>query len=90
MTHGAAGDGLAARFGLTEAEAAVLVALVDGQTPAEIAARKGVSLTTVRTHIARLHIKFGTTRTLDVVRIALNAVHDRAGATLPGPGQGQG
>ena len=76
MTKSPAPDGLASRFGLTEAEAAVLAELVDGLTPAEIATRKGVSLTTVRTHIARLHLKFGTTRTLDVVRIALNASHD--------------
>ncbi len=76
MSKSPAPDGLSSRFGLTEAEAAVLAALVEGLTPAEIATRKGVSLTTVRTHIARLHLKFGTTRTLDVVRIALNAAHD--------------
>lgn len=58
---------------LTEAEQAVLAALVAGRTPDDIAADQGVSITTVRTHIMRLHQKFGVTRTLDVVRIAIAA-----------------
>jgi DNA-binding CsgD family transcriptional regulator len=56
---------------LTETEVEVLRALVAGRTPDEIAADQGVAITTVRTHIMRLHQKFGVTRTLDVVRIAL-------------------
>lgn len=61
----------AARRDLTHAESAVLGHLVDGLTPAEIAAAQSVSVATVRTHIARLHEKFGVSRTLDVVRLAL-------------------
>lgn len=55
---------------LTEAEQAVLAALIAGRTPDDIALDQGVSITTVRTHIQRLHQKFGVTRTLDVVRLA--------------------
>ncbi len=58
--------------GLTQAELAVLEHLVAGLTPAEITGRQQVSLATVRTHIARLHEKFGVNRTLDVVRIAIS------------------
>lgn len=61
------------QFHLTAAESAVLDHLVEGRTPAEIADLQDVSLATVRTHIARLHEKFGVTRTLDVVRLALAA-----------------
>ncbi len=68
---------------LTEAERAVLAALVAGSTPADIAADQGVSITTVRTHIMRLHQKFGVTRTLDVVRLALAL--DRREPEAPAP-----
>lgn len=68
-----AAGSLAERYGLTTAESGVLRELVDGRSPAEIARRRAVSLATVRTHIARLHEKFGVTRTLDVVRLALAA-----------------
>ncbi len=57
--------------GLTAAEAAVLKLLVRGMTPLEIAQAQGVSIATIRTHIVRLHEKFGVRRTLDVVRLAL-------------------
>ena len=56
---------------LTEAEQAILAALVAGRTPDEIAANQGISISTVRTHIMRLHQKFGVRRTIDVVRLAL-------------------
>lgn len=58
--------------GLTAAETEVLKLLMLGQTPLEIARTKGVSIATVRTHIARLRDKFGAGRTLDVVRIAIS------------------
>jgi DNA-binding CsgD family transcriptional regulator len=61
----------AMHHGLTAAETAVLGHLLTGLSPSEIAARQGVSLPTVRTHIAHLHEKFGVRRTIDVVRIAL-------------------
>lgn len=76
MQHGS-NTGPPGQSGLTEAEQAVLAALIAGRTPDEIASAQGVSITTVRTHIMRLHQKFGVTRTLDVVRLAL------AGGALP-------
>lgn len=68
---GEAGRGAAARRGLTAAEMIVLANLIEGITPAEIARKQAVSIATVRTHIARLHDKYGVHRTLDLVRIAL-------------------
>lgn len=60
-----------ARRQLTQAELGVLRHLIAGRTPAEIAEVEAVSVSTVRTHIARLHEKFGVSRTLDVVRMAM-------------------
>lgn len=57
--------------GLTASETAVLRLLVSGKTPQEVAREQRVSIATVRTHISRLHEKFGVGRTLDVVRIAI-------------------
>jgi DNA-binding CsgD family transcriptional regulator len=45
---------------LTGAEAEVLKALAAGERPAEIAQRKGVQLSTVRTQIGQLRVKTGT------------------------------
>lgn len=56
---------------LTQAERSVLGYLVAGRTPGEIAVLEGVAISTVRTHVARLHEKFGASRTLDVVRMAI-------------------
>jgi DNA-binding CsgD family transcriptional regulator/PAS domain-containing protein len=63
-------NGIAGRR-LTAAETGVLSHLLKGLSPVEIAALQGVSLPTVRTHVAHLHEKFGVRRTIDVVRIAL-------------------
>ena len=63
--------GQPAKRQLTQAEQAVLNHLLAGRTPAEIAAMEAVSVSTVRTHIARLHEKYGVSRTLDVVRLAM-------------------
>lgn len=71
-------DDSLAGYGLTVAERGVLDALIAGRTPAETARVLRVSLTTVRTHIARLHEKFGVGRTIDVVRLALQAVRGAA------------
>jgi DNA-binding CsgD family transcriptional regulator len=50
----------ARQYGLTEAETAVLEGLVSGEAPAEIAQRKQVRLSTVRTQIGQLRLKTGT------------------------------
>lgn len=63
---------LAVERRLTPAEAAVLEHLLAGLTPQDIADRQAVALATIRTHIARLHEKFGVSRTLDLVRLAMS------------------
>jgi DNA-binding CsgD family transcriptional regulator len=63
---------------VTAAEAEVLKLLVRGLTPLEIARAQNVSIATIRTHIARLHEKFGVRRTLDLVRLALGEGFGRA------------
>jgi DNA-binding CsgD family transcriptional regulator len=53
-------QGFARQHGLTEAEAGVLEALAAGDAPVEIARRKGVCLSTVRTQINQVRHKTGT------------------------------
>ena len=65
-------ESLAAERGLTPAETVILEHLLSGLTPQEIAGRQEVALPTIRTHIARLHEKFGVKRTLDLVRLAMS------------------
>jgi DNA-binding CsgD family transcriptional regulator len=50
----------ALRHGLTPAETQVLGALCAGESPAEIAARQGVALSTVRSHVGSARAKTGT------------------------------
>jgi len=52
-------EGFARWYGLTPAEAAVLLALANGLRPGNIANHQGVALSTVRTHIARIREKTG-------------------------------
>jgi DNA-binding CsgD family transcriptional regulator len=49
----------AREHGMTLAETAVLRELCQGITPAEVASRSGVALSTVRTHISSLRMKTG-------------------------------
>lgn len=60
QTRDLALHGFARQHGLTEAETAVLEALATGDMPTEIARRKGVCLSTVRTQISQLRHKTGT------------------------------
>lgn len=62
---------LARRFGFTQAECDVLHELLAGATPADIAQRRNVRLSTVRTQIRQLLDKTGTRRQADLVRLAL-------------------
>ncbi|MGR4871379.1 helix-turn-helix transcriptional regulator [Variovorax sp. LARHSF232] len=64
-------DALCVGFGLTQAEARVLAALADGQTPAAHALAQGVSINTVRKQISTLMEKMDRARQIDVVRMAL-------------------
>ena len=62
---------LAARFGLTPAEADLAVLLAAGQGLREIAAQRGRSLSTLRTQLSRLMMKTGTRRQATLVRVLL-------------------
>lgn len=64
---------LCAAFGLTGAEARVLSALLEGQTPAAHARSQGVTIHTVRRQIAVLMQKMGCNRQADLVRLGLSA-----------------
>jgi DNA-binding CsgD family transcriptional regulator len=59
------------QFHLTSAEIAVCTALIRGQSVGEIARQRGLSITTVRTHLARAMQKTGTHRQSELVALAL-------------------
>jgi DNA-binding CsgD family transcriptional regulator len=63
-------DAVAAVFNLSPAESRVLERLIAGRTPAEIAQDIGSALPTVRTHLSNIFAKTGTTRQVDLVRLA--------------------
>jgi DNA-binding CsgD family transcriptional regulator len=70
-----AGDplGVATRlFGLTPAQAQVLAGLLRGQAPEAIATDLRISVTTVRTHLAALFRRTGTTRQAELVARVLS------------------
>ncbi|WP_162596172.1 helix-turn-helix transcriptional regulator [Methylobacterium sp. 17Sr1-1] len=56
-------------FGLTRAEAQVGAALARGGCLAEIAAELGISVTTARTHVARIFLKTGTKQQSQLVAL---------------------
>lgn len=68
------GKPLAAAFGLTPREVAVLMPILHGQEPTEIAEALGISLPTVRTHMARLFAKTNTTRQAELVRVVMQVM----------------
>lgn len=61
--------------GLTAAELAVLRAMVDGDSPARIAAQRGSSCETVRSQLRALHAKTGTHGQADLIRLVLGLRH---------------
>ena len=60
---------LAARYGLTPAEAALAARLAEGHTLVEAARLRGCTINTVRTHLARLMGKTDTQRQSALVRL---------------------
>jgi pimeloyl-ACP methyl ester carboxylesterase/DNA-binding CsgD family transcriptional regulator len=66
---GEATSALAEVFGLSDAEAEVAVLLSNGDSPAQIAERRGASINTVRTQIKRLLKKTRANGIPDMVRI---------------------
>jgi DNA-binding CsgD family transcriptional regulator len=61
-------------FGLSPAEAALGISLVEGQSPADVAAARAVSIHTVRTQLAQLFRKTGTTRQSQLVAVLLRVM----------------
>lgn len=60
-------DDLRGRFGLTEAEAMLAQALLEGVTPGSYAVTRGMSLNTVYTHLRRLREKTGSRRMTELI-----------------------
>ena len=58
-------------FGLTRSELAVAIALAEGATPEEYAARAGIGIATVRSHIRWIYEKTQTNRQAELVRLVL-------------------
>ncbi len=65
-------EALAGALSVTGAEAAVLHALASGMKAADYAARRGISIHTVRKQIAMLMGKLDCKRQVDLVRMAMN------------------
>lgn len=62
---------LAELYGLTAAEARTAAMLVSGDGPGRIAARLGIGLATVRTHLHRIFDKTGAARQAELVRLLM-------------------
>jgi len=61
-------------FGLTKAEARVLLGLIEGQTVEECASSRGVSISTIRSQVSALLAKTGTRRQAELVSIVARMV----------------
>ena len=70
----AIGRHLAATFAMTPREISVVVPLLQGKSPAEIADMLGISMPTVRTHFQRLYDKTGAATQADLVRLVLQSM----------------
>lgn len=68
-------SGLCHAFGLTPRETDIIVLLVAGEGPAEIATRLGISIGNVRGHLNRIFSKTGTGSQARLVALCLSAVH---------------
>lgn len=56
-------------FGLSQAEASLTIDLLDGRRPEEIAAIRGVKISTVRSQISAILAKTGSARQSDLIRL---------------------
>ena len=62
-------------FGLSAKEAEVFALIAQGLAPNEAAARMGIGVATVRTHLSRVFEKSGARRQADLVRLAASLSH---------------
>jgi DNA-binding CsgD family transcriptional regulator len=65
---------LAERYALTEAEVRVLLEVAKGRSPAAIAERQGVAVSTVRTHLHRLFRKTGAQNQAELARLVAELI----------------
>ena len=65
---------LRALFGLTGAETRVALALFEGASPQEAAGQLGLSVNTVRVHLAKVFDKTGVNRQSELVRLMMRTV----------------
>ena len=63
---------LVEQFGLSPSELRVLMGLMQGQTPREIADAHGIAIPTIRTHLRHLFAKTGTSRQMQLVKLAMS------------------
>lgn len=69
-------------FGLTPAEADVAIAIAEGATPEEVAQRRGVGVTTIRTQLRTIYGKLGVQRLSQIVRMVLELPRLRLSAAV--------
>jgi DNA-binding CsgD family transcriptional regulator len=60
---------LAAMFDLSPTQAAIAIAIFNGRSPEEIAAARGVRISTLRTHLAEIFARTGTETQRDLIRL---------------------
>jgi DNA-binding CsgD family transcriptional regulator len=84
MTGGLALQFFCREHELTRAECLVLQALCDGETPAEVAGKTGVSLSTVRTHIQSMRQKARAQSIRHLVQM-VGSLPPLMGSALSGP-----
>lgn len=73
-TLGASERRLRETFGLTDAEARVALALFEGATPAEAAETFGVSVSTIRSQLAKVLQKTDSRRQSDLIRLLMRTM----------------
>jgi DNA-binding CsgD family transcriptional regulator/PAS domain-containing protein len=77
-------EAIAAVFDLSPAEIRILQRLLAGRAPAEIADDLGLAMPTVRSHLASIYAKTGTSRQSDLIRLATQLAGPAELATMAG------
>jgi DNA-binding CsgD family transcriptional regulator/PAS domain-containing protein len=77
-------EAIAAVFDLSPAEIRILQRLLAGRAPAEIADDLGLAVPTVRSHLASIYAKTGTSRQSDLIRLATQLAGPVEQATMAG------
>ncbi len=62
-------DALAEAYGLSKAETRILKNLIEAQSPAEVATRLHISVSTVKSHIRKIFHKTNTSRQAELLRL---------------------